>query len=390
MHPPHRAAARRLPHPPGRRGPLWLAALVAGAVLAGLPSVLGSGPQVINADASDYGLGVASDLGISGGMDDTDVRQGLTQAEAQARLSELAASRAAREPKTVVPVTEFRLTTCYCMRWGQMHYGLDMAAPLGTPIYSAVDGVVIRAGSASGFGNAVYIQDADGNVHIYGHMRYYDVEAGDIVHAGDEIAQVGNEGYSTGPHLHYEIHQRRRGRATDRSAGVPRRARRPLLTQAATGTAAVGLRASATAPADANSRPVSRIAPSPGHHQPASGPATASTTMSTRVKIPPEDQRGDDQRDRHPQQHRTADRHECHEAAAAHRHERRAQQVGTADRRLSGGGPPVAGTVAAMTPCFATQQRPPVTAAAAAAVIHVRVVRSIALIAASSAGLLCR
>jgi murein DD-endopeptidase MepM/ murein hydrolase activator NlpD len=199
--------ARRLPHPPGRRGPLWLAALVAGALLAGLPSVLGGGPQVINGDASDYGLGVASDLGITGGMDDTNVRQGLTQAEAQARLSELAASRAAREPKTVVPVTEFRLTTCYCMRWGQMHYGLDMAAPLDTPIYSAVDGVVIRAGSASGFGNAVYIQDAAGDVHIYGHMRYYEVEAGDIVHAGDEIAQVGNEGYSTGPHLHYEIHR---------------------------------------------------------------------------------------------------------------------------------------------------------------------------------------
>ena len=93
------------------------------------------------------------------------------------------------------------------MRWGQMHYGLDMAAPLGTPIYSAADGVVIRAGRAGGFGNAVYIQDADGNVHIYGHMRYYQVRAGDIVHAGDEIAQVGNEGYSTGPHLHYEIHR---------------------------------------------------------------------------------------------------------------------------------------------------------------------------------------
>jgi hypothetical protein len=198
---------RRLPHPPGRRGPLWLAALVAGAVIAGIPSLVGGGPQAITGDASDYGLGVASDLGIGGGMDDTAGRRGLTEAEAQARLGELAASRAAREPKTVVPVTEFRLTTCYCMRWGQMHYGLDMAAPLGTPIYAAVDGVVIRAGSASGFGNAVYIQDADGDVHIYGHMRYYDVEAGDIVHAGDEIAQVGNEGYSTGPHLHYEIHR---------------------------------------------------------------------------------------------------------------------------------------------------------------------------------------
>jgi hypothetical protein len=196
---------RRLPHPPGRRAPIWFAALVAGAVLAGAPSVIGTGPQVVAGDASDYGLGVASDLGLTGTMDDADVRRGITEAEAQARLSELAASRAAREPETVLP-TQGRLTTCYCMRWGQMHYGLDLAAPLGTPIYSAADGVVIRAGRASGFGNAVYIQDAEGNVHIYGHMRYYDVEAGDIVHAGDQIAKVGNEGYSTGPHLHYEIH----------------------------------------------------------------------------------------------------------------------------------------------------------------------------------------
>jgi murein DD-endopeptidase MepM/ murein hydrolase activator NlpD len=204
--PAPRRRVRRLPHPPGRRAPLWFAALVAGAVLAAFPSVMDTGPQAITADASDYGLGVGSDIGLTGGMDDVDVRRGITEAEAQARLGELAASRAAREPKTVLPTTG-RLTTCYCMRWGAMHYGLDLAAPLGTPIYSAADGVVIRAGSASGFGNAVYIQDADGNVHIYGHMRYYDVEAGDIVHAGDQIATVGNEGYSTGPHLHYEIHR---------------------------------------------------------------------------------------------------------------------------------------------------------------------------------------
>jgi murein DD-endopeptidase MepM/ murein hydrolase activator NlpD len=201
-----RRSLRRFPDPPGRRAPLWFAALVAGALVAGVPSMIGGGTESVSASASDYGLGVASDLGLTGGMDDADVRRGITEAEAQARLSELAASRAAREPTTVLP-TQGRLTTCYCMRWGQMHYGIDLAAPLGTPIYAAVDGVVIRAGRASGFGNAVYIQDADGDVHIYGHMRYYDVEAGDIVHAGDEIAQVGNEGYSTGPHLHYEIHR---------------------------------------------------------------------------------------------------------------------------------------------------------------------------------------
>jgi len=202
---PARPRRRRVPHPPGRRAHLWFAALVAGAVLAAVPGLTGSSDE-LTGTASDYGLGVAADLALSGGIDDAGVRRSITEAEARARLGELAASRAARAPKTVLP-TQGRLTTCFCMRWGQMHYGLDLAGPLGTPIYAASDGVVLKAGRASGFGNAVYIQDADGNVHIYGHMRYYDVAAGDLVHAGDQIAKVGNEGYSTGPHLHYEIHR---------------------------------------------------------------------------------------------------------------------------------------------------------------------------------------
>ena len=197
---------RRLPRPPGRRGPMWLAALVAGAVVAAVPSTLGTDTAGLSGSAADYGLGITSDIGFSGDMEDAGVRRGITEAEAQARLGELAASRAAREPRTVLP-TQGRLTTCFCMRWGTMHYGIDLAGPLGTPIYSATDGVVIRAGRASGYGNAVYIQDADGNVHVYGHMRYYDVEAGDLVHAGDQIAKIGNEGQSTGPHLHYQIHR---------------------------------------------------------------------------------------------------------------------------------------------------------------------------------------
>lgn len=200
------APGRRLPRPPGRRGPMWLAALVAGAVIAALPSTLDGDSAGLAVSAADYGLGEASAIGFSGDMEDAGVRRGITEAEAQARLGELAASRAAREPQTVLP-TQGRLTTCFCMRWGTMHYGLDLAGPLGTPIYSATDGVVIRAGRASGYGNAVYVQDPDGNVHVYGHMRYYDVEAGDLVNAGDQIATIGNEGQSTGPHLHYQIHR---------------------------------------------------------------------------------------------------------------------------------------------------------------------------------------
>jgi murein DD-endopeptidase MepM/ murein hydrolase activator NlpD len=198
---------RRLPQPPGKRAPLWLAALILGALVAGLPSLLGGGPADITASAADYGLGTASDVGLTGGMDDAASRASITEAEAQARLGELAASRAAREPKTVLPVNGARLTTCFCMRWGSMHWGIDLAAPLGTPIYAATDGVVLKAGPASGFGNAIYIQNADGDVEIYGHMKYYNVKAGDVVHAGDQIAKVGNQGQSTGPHLHFELHR---------------------------------------------------------------------------------------------------------------------------------------------------------------------------------------
>ncbi|TFV53630.1 M23 family metallopeptidase [Blastococcus sp. TF02A-35] len=184
---------------------MWFAALVAGALVAGVPAAFGEAPSV-SATASDYGLGQSTEVSFAGGLEGADARRGISEAEAQARLNELAASRAARQPKTALPV-QGTLTTCFCMRWGTMHYGLDLAAPSGTPIYAATDGVVVRAGRASGYGNAVYIQDADGNVHIYGHMRYYNVKDGDIVTAGDQIAKVGNEGQSTGPHLHYEIHR---------------------------------------------------------------------------------------------------------------------------------------------------------------------------------------
>jgi hypothetical protein len=196
---------RRLPSAPGRRPALLLAALVIGALVAALPL----GPwsdDTTTASALDYGLGMEADTGFAGGVDLAGARGEISQAEAEARLNEIAASRAARQPKFFLP-TQGRLTTCFCMRWGSMHWGLDLAAPLGTPILAAADGVVLRAGAASGYGKAVYIQDGDGNVHVYGHMRYLYVEAGDVVTAGDLIAKVGSEGQSTGPHLHYEIHK---------------------------------------------------------------------------------------------------------------------------------------------------------------------------------------
>ncbi|MCU1607935.1 MAG: Peptidase family [Modestobacter sp.] len=196
----------RLGTAPRRRPALLLAAAVAGAVIAGATGgLVGPGSSTPTASGQDYGLGM-EETGFAGGVDVAGARGEISQAEAQARLNEIAASRAARQPAFVLP-TQGRLTTCFCTRWGTMHWGIDLAAPLGTPIVAAADGVVLRAGPASGYGNAIYIQDADGNVQIYGHMRYMYVHAGDVVSAGDTIAKVGSEGQSTGPHLHFEIHK---------------------------------------------------------------------------------------------------------------------------------------------------------------------------------------
>ena len=83
---------------------------------------------------------------------------------------------------------------------------MDIAAPIGTPIYAATSGVVKRAGPATGFGLAVYILGDDGAVTVYGHVNRYFVDAGERVSAGEQIAEVGNRGQSTGPHLHFEVH----------------------------------------------------------------------------------------------------------------------------------------------------------------------------------------
>jgi murein DD-endopeptidase MepM/ murein hydrolase activator NlpD len=99
------------------------------------------------------------------------------------------------------------LTSPFAARWGTFHYGIDLAAPMRTPEYAAADGVVLRAGAASGFGLAVYILHENGDVTVYGHMDEILVAPGDYVEAGDTIALLGNRGQSTGPHLHFEVHQ---------------------------------------------------------------------------------------------------------------------------------------------------------------------------------------
>lgn len=87
----------------------------------------------------------------------------------------------------------------------KMHEGLDIGAPIGTSIVAPADGVVTFSGPKPGFGNFVQIDHGYGVETIFGHASSLSVRKGQKVNRGDKIATVGNTGYSTGPHVHYEV-----------------------------------------------------------------------------------------------------------------------------------------------------------------------------------------
>ncbi|MFN2495775.1 MAG: M23 family metallopeptidase [Pseudonocardiaceae bacterium] len=129
--------------------------------------------------------------------------------QAMAKGERLVAERAAREAEARRPLfalpAQGRLTSGYGARWGTTHWGIDIANSIGTPIHAAADGVVVESGPASGFGCWVRLLHADGTITVYGHINRSLVKEGEQVRAGDEIAEMGNRGQSTGPHLHFEV-----------------------------------------------------------------------------------------------------------------------------------------------------------------------------------------
>jgi murein DD-endopeptidase MepM/ murein hydrolase activator NlpD len=200
-----------------------LAAALVGALSIGVFSAENSTASA-HAASAGHPVSVASQLGLTAAKD----AAGPTGQAATSELRLLAVSRAQREaeetaaaqaqdaadqaaieaarPQAVLPVNGAIITSGFGMRWGVLHAGIDFAAPLGTPEYAVMDGVVLKAGPASGFGQAVYIQHANGDVTVYGHMEKILVTTGQVVHAGDTIALLGAEGEATGPHLHLEVH----------------------------------------------------------------------------------------------------------------------------------------------------------------------------------------
>ncbi|WP_030540276.1 M23 family metallopeptidase [Sphingobium sp. DC-2] len=109
------------------------------------------------------------------------------------------------------PVEKLSLTSNFGVRsdpfngGARMHKGVDIPGPVGTPIYATADGIVSRAGWASGYGNLVQISHGGGMETRYGHMSKLIVSANSYVRRGQLIGLMGSTGRSTGSHLHYEV-----------------------------------------------------------------------------------------------------------------------------------------------------------------------------------------
>lgn len=103
----------------------------------------------------------------------------------------------------------------------RMHNGLDFAAPTGTPVYAAADGVVGSVRFERGYGNVVRLRHQGGMLTLYAHLSRFapGLRAGVRVRQGQTIGRVGSTGMSTGPHLHYEVHIA--GRAVNPATASP-------------------------------------------------------------------------------------------------------------------------------------------------------------------------
>lgn len=103
-----------------------------------------------------------------------------------------------------LPKGTYIISSRYGPRWGRMHFGIDFAAPTGTPIYAPIAGTVSFVGELGGYGKLIKLNTGETDLY-FGHLNEYSVIQGQQVTQGELIGFVGNTGHSTGPHLHFEV-----------------------------------------------------------------------------------------------------------------------------------------------------------------------------------------
>ncbi|WP_433659436.1 M23 family metallopeptidase [Nocardia sp. CA-128927] len=218
-----RGGAHRLPAPPAAlKGRAAVAAVAAGAVVAAGQAAFASPDQpsqAVDYEAAGQIHEIAAQsvsladpaaspespqvLNVSGATNVGDFNDILQKGQKYAQ--DLAAQEAAKLRPLFTKFAAGTFTSGYGARWGVQHLGVDIAGPIGTPIVAVADATVIEAGPAAGFGMWVRLLHDDGTVTIYGHIDTATVSQGQRVMAGDQIATIGNRGFSTGPHCHFEV-----------------------------------------------------------------------------------------------------------------------------------------------------------------------------------------
>jgi murein DD-endopeptidase MepM/ murein hydrolase activator NlpD len=131
-------------------------------------------------------------------------------AAARQKAAEAAKKKAA---SWVDPVKQYRLSAKFAEnggRWAHKHSGQDFAVATGTNVMAAHGGTVVKAGGwgagdGPAYGNAIVVKHGNGTYSQYAHLSRIDVGVGQVVKTGQHIAQSGNTGNSSGPHLHFEI-----------------------------------------------------------------------------------------------------------------------------------------------------------------------------------------
>jgi lipoprotein NlpD len=166
--------------------------------------------------ARAYGVSVRSLLDANHLSDSRDLRVGqsllIPGAYSYASLGGSAESSAdtlwdvPRAPRQFGwPVWSGAVSSGFGMRHGTMHDGVDISAPVGTPVHAADSGVVVFTGRLNGYGKTVIIRHTDRYVTVYGHNSRILVSEGSSVARGQTVAEVGTTGRTTGPNLHFEV-----------------------------------------------------------------------------------------------------------------------------------------------------------------------------------------
>ena len=234
-HRAQRVYSRRLPRALSPQFVLPSAAAAALVLATTGASVAGSAPVALQTTPVDLALAKSQ---VSESRDDTaalaERRSATTDQEALLQGRQQEAERVAREKERqalaekkaaeakkkaeeearqaaqrwVAPIGKYKYTSGFGGRWGRLHAGADLAAPIGTPLYAVSSGTVIKAADTGSCGNNVWIEQWDGSVSRYCHMDYMSVSVGQRVAPGEKIGGTGNTGRSFGPHVHFEIRTR--------------------------------------------------------------------------------------------------------------------------------------------------------------------------------------